>query len=184
MNKVIIKLLTTMIIILSLSACNKIPETTTSEELNNIYFLTDKDYTYKEIVKWALTEEDVLSSSLIATYIPIECDKVSDDVVYVDIIGSDSFDQISISKDNGYNIVSFPIYEKNDKGFNGYYNNALYEEGPYTITFGDKERYVLNNIEFKFGNHYVVFCGTVEQFLKIESHKGGNKVHNGSNKIF
>lgn len=201
MKKRLIKLLMIISIVLSLFGCNKIPtDTTTTQELDNIYFLTDKEYTYKEIVKWAMDEEDVMYSSLIATCIPIECDEVGDDEIYLDLVGSNSFDYISISRNKGYEIADYSSYmEKEDDYKNQWYNLYLDKDGEYTFTFGEAEEtiengikvrmnsiedYVLNNVELEYGHHYLVFCGTVEQFLKINSHKGNNKVHDGSSKVF
>lgn len=189
MRKNIIKILIITILSTSLVACNQIPTTTTSQELNNIYFLTDKEYTYDEIIEWAFENDDVNSSTLIATVFPIKCDKVYDYQTCVDFVYSSNFEYVQINWEadddeevdgHGY---SFSQDNPDNKKVIGEYNVYLNKEVPYTIIFGFKQRYVLNNIKFEKGKHYVVFCGTIDDLLNIESHKDENNIHNGSNTI-
>lgn len=186
MKKNIIKILATLIITSSLVACNQVKTNSTIQELNNIYFLTDRDYTYKEILEWAIENDDVKSSSLIATIFTLNCDKVYDYQTIVDFVYSPSFDQVGVQWDVNDGDVVAALYHlstdnPNNKEVIGEYNAYLNKDTTYTITFGSKERYVLNNVTFEKGKHYVVFCGTIDNLLNIESHKGENRVHNGQN---
>lgn len=188
--KNLIKLLTILISVVSLSACNSLPTTTTSKELNNIYFLTDKEYSYSEVLKWAVDDKDIAKSSLIATCLPLNCDKVNDNQIYIDIVGSDRFKHVSITDDDSGDefVIGTTVNTTSDSNksvhLNASYNLCLDKEGSYTVSFGVNEKYVLNNLNLEYGKHYLIFCGTVEQLINIESHKGENRIHNGSNKVF
>lgn len=190
MKKNIIKILFISILSISLVACNEIPTTSTSQELNNIYFLTDKEYTYNEIIEWAIEDNDVKSSSLIATVFAIDCDKVKDNQTYIDVICSKTFGQMRISYVNpDDNITTYYTVDTNSFTNSEYlindYNAVINADITYTFLFGKpkEDNYVLNDIKFENGKHYVVFCGTIEQLLDIQSHKGENRIHNGSNVI-
>lgn len=188
MKKNFIKILSILALTTSLVACNEIQTTSTIEELNNIYFLTDKDYTYDEIIEWAIENDDVKSSTLMATVFTLDCDKVYDYQICVDFVYSPNFGLVGLQWDTPddevkSSIRNFSTQNPYNKNVIGEYNAYLNKDVPYTISFGFKERYVLNNIKFEKGKHYVVFCGTIDNLLHIESHKYENKIHNGQNVI-
>lgn len=185
MKKNIIKILTVLILSTSLVACNQIPTTNTSDELNNIYFLTDREYSYDEIIEWAIDNKNIKSSTLIAAIFTIECNKVRDYQTVVDFAYSKDIEFVNIYwdadaiEDTDSWSYSFSSDNVNKKGVIGHYNNYISREIPYEITFGFNPRYVLHDVKFEKGKHYVVFCGTIDNLLNIDSHKNENNIHNG-----